>query len=221
MWQIRRSSSNLLFQWAWILLLHLNTHISGSCFENATILIHKRHILAVFTSWHYSPNRFYTTLPTISMMKLIQEFNNVDTSWYQITTVQWFEKIPYISNLVESGITFIRYARTTVNDHNNWDRCDRDRMVVWFTTIYAVSFNHLQKLWVRIPLMTIYSIQHYVINVWQWLAAGWWFSHGTPVSTTNTIDRHNIAKVLLKVDLNTIALTHNNWLTVIDIACNT
>ena len=47
------------------------------------------------------------------------------------------------------------------------------------------------------------------------------FSHGTPDSTTNTTDRHNKAKVLLKVDLNTITLTHNNWHTVIDIACNT
>jgi len=46
-------------------------------------------------------------------------------------------------------------------------RRDCDRMVVGLTTIYAISFNNLQRFWVRIPLMTIYSIQHYVINVWQ------------------------------------------------------
>jgi hypothetical protein len=28
--------------------------------------------------------------------------------------------------------------------------------------------------------------------------AGWWFSPGTPVSTTNKTDRHDIAEILLK-----------------------
>jgi len=31
-----------------------------------------------------------------------------------------------------------------------------------------------------------------------------WFSPGTPVSSTNKIDRHDITKLLLKVVLNTI-----------------
>ena len=30
----------------------------------------------------------------------------------------------------------------------------------------------------------VYSIQHYVIKVYQWLATGLWFSLGTPVSST-------------------------------------
>ena len=33
---------------------------------------------------------------------------------------------------------------------------------------------------------------------------GWWFSPGTPVSYTNTTDRHDITDILLKVALNTI-----------------
>jgi hypothetical protein len=48
----------------------------------------------------------------------------------------------------------------------------------------------------------VYLIQHYVIKVCQWLAEGWWFSSGIPVSSTNTTDRHNIAETLLKVALN-------------------
>jgi hypothetical protein len=32
---------------------------------------------------------------------------------------------------------------------------------------------------------------------------GQWFSPGTPVSSTNKADRHDIAKILLKVALNT------------------
>ena len=35
-------------------------------------------------------------------------------------------------------------------------------------------------------------------------AAGRWFSLGTPVSSTNETDRHNITEILLKVALNTI-----------------
>jgi hypothetical protein len=33
---------------------------------------------------------------------------------------------------------------------------------------------------------------------WQWHVAGRWFSPGTPVSSTNKTDRHNITEILLK-----------------------
>jgi hypothetical protein len=38
-------------------------------------------------------------------------------------------------------------------------------------------------------------------------AAGWWFSPGTSVSSTNKTDCQNITEVLLKVVLNTITVT--------------
>ena len=41
-------------------------------------------------------------------------------------------------------------------------------------------------------------------KVCQWLATGRWFSQGTPVSSTNKTDRHDISEILLKVALNTI-----------------
>jgi len=41
-------------------------------------------------------------------------------------------------------------------------------------------------------------------KVWQWLATGLWFSPGSPVSTTNKSDRHDIPDILLKVLLNII-----------------
>ena len=47
-------------------------------------------------------------------------------------------------------------------------------------------------------------------KVCQWLAACQWFSLGTPVSSTNKTDRHdiykNVTEILLKVALNTITL---------------
>ena len=42
------------------------------------------------------------------------------------------------------------------------------------------------------------------------LATGQWFSLGTPVSSTNKTDRHNIAEILLKVVINTIKQTKRN-----------
>ena len=56
------------------------------------------------------------------------------------------------------------------------------------------------KLWVWITLR--WSV---LDKVCQWLAAGQWFSPGSPVSSTNRTDRHSdIAEILLNVALNTI-----------------
>jgi hypothetical protein len=40
-------------------------------------------------------------------------------------------------------------------------------------------------------------------KICQQLVAGQWFSLGTPVSSTNKTDRHDITEILLKVALNT------------------
>jgi hypothetical protein len=36
---------------------------------------------------------------------------------------------------------------------------------------------------------------------------GWWFSPGTPVSSTNKADQYEITDIFLKLALNTITLT--------------
>jgi len=43
----------------------------------------------------------------------------------------------------------------------------------------------------------------------QLLAQGWWFSPGTPASSTTKTDRHDIAEILLKVALNTKIQIHS------------
>ena len=40
-------------------------------------------------------------------------------------------------------------------------------------------------------------------KVYQLLAHGWWFSPGTPTSSTTKTDRHDVAEICLKVALNT------------------
>ena len=55
-------------------------------------------------------------------------------------------------------------------------------------------------------------------KVCQCLVAGQWSSSGTPVSSTNKTDRHDITEIFLKVALNFITLTLNlkrqswNWI---------
>jgi len=82
-------------------------------------------------------------------------------------------------------------------------------MVVGFTTSCAISaYHHLScefesRSWRGVFDTTLCD------KVSQWLVAGRWFSSGTPVSSTNKTDRHDIAEILLKVVLNTITLTHS------------
>jgi hypothetical protein len=57
-----------------------------------------------------------------------------------------------------------------------------------------------QKLWVRTPLRRDILDATLFDQVCQCLARGWWFSPGTPVSSTNKTDCHDITEILLKVD---------------------
>ena len=55
------------------------------------------------------------------------------------------------------------------------------------------------------PLVLSYLILSMICDeVCQWFATCRWFSHDTPVSSTNKTDRLDITKILLKVALNTI-----------------
>ena len=84
----------------------------------------------------------------------------------------------------------------------------RDRMVVEFKTIYLCN-QCLSPLsfWVRIPLRRGVLETTLSDIVCQWLAAGRWFSPGTPASSLYKTDRHDITEILLRMALNTIILT--------------
>ena len=95
--------------------------------------------------------------------------------------------------LLRYSLTFIFYLRG-----RRW----RNRMVVGFTTTYAIRAYHH---WCcEFESLSGRGVQHYVIK---FVAKGRWFSPGTPVSSTNKNDRHNITEILLKVALNTIKQT--------------
>jgi hypothetical protein len=53
----------------------------------------------------------------------------------------------------------------------------------------------------------VYSIQQYVIKFVSDVRQVGFFFTGTPVSSTNKTDRHDITEILLKVALSTIIIT--------------
>jgi hypothetical protein len=79
----------------------------------------------------------------------------------------------------------------------------RGSMVVFFTTAHAISayYHYSCEFIARCALC----------NVCQWLTTCWWFSLGTPLSSTNKTDRHDIAEVAL----NTITPTIGNIIKII------
>jgi len=88
------------------------------------------------------------------------------------------------------------------------DRRGYDRMVVGFTTTCAISAYHhwsceFESRSTRGILDTTSCDK-----ICQWLATGRLFSPGTPVSSTNKTDHHDITEILLKVAFNTINQTN-------------
>ena len=79
-------------------------------------------------------------------------------------------------------------------------------VIVWGLDLQLLvqSMHITLKLWVRIPLTARYTRYNSI-----WLATGQWFYPGTPTSSTNKTNRHDISEILLKVALNTITLNPN------------
>ena len=79
-----------------------------------------------------------------------------------------------------------------------------DCLVVGFTTTYAISVYHYLSC--EFESHSWWSVLDTMVckKVCQWLATGQWFSPGTPVSSTNKIDCHDITEILLKAELNTL-----------------
>ena len=81
-------------------------------------------------------------------------------------------------------------------------------MVVRFTTTYMQSLSIAANVVSSNPAHAeVYSKQHYMIKCVSDFRQILWFSSGTPVSSTNKADRHDISEIFLKVASNTITLT--------------
>jgi hypothetical protein len=89
----------------------------------------------------------------------------------------------------------------------------------WSWSYGSLIYNYLcnqclspLKLWVWTPILCD--------KVCQWLATGRSFSPGTPVSSTDKTECHDIVKILLKVALNTINQIKSNLLWIVSINCS-
>jgi len=76
----------------------------------------------------------------------------------------------------------------------------------WIYNYLCNQYLSPQRLWVWTPLRRGVLDTTLCDKVCQWLAAGGVFFPGTPVSSTNKIDRHDITEILLKAALNTITI---------------
>jgi len=95
------------------------------------------------------------------------------------------------------------YGRQVGIRNQSMIKMDR-RMVVVYTATCAISVYYPQSCefepcsWRGVLDTTLCD------KVYQWLATGRWFPPGTPVTSTNKTDRHDITEILLKMALNTI-----------------
>ena len=69
----------------------------------------------------------------------------------------------------------------------------------WFYHYLCNQYLLPLTLWVRISLRQGALGTTLWDKACQWLATGSWFSAGTPVSSTNNTDQHDISEILLKV----------------------
>jgi len=85
-----------------------------------------------------------------------------------------------------------------------------DAVIIYGSWIHNFLCNQWlspQTLRVRIPFMRGVLDRTLCDKLCQLLATGRWFSPGTPLSSTNKTDRHDITEILLKVELDTTSLT--------------
>ena len=108
---------------------------------------------------------------------------------------------------------------------SSFSLCDHGTQLSWSHGSWIYSFLCNQcispiKLWVQIPLKRVVLDTTLCDKVCKWLAAGRWFSLGSPISSTNKTDHHDIIEILLQVALNTIAISsYCLWFKLVKIYC--
>jgi hypothetical protein len=92
-----------------------------------------------------------------------------------------------------------------INFHNYSNWIYTGSFAKFILCVYTLLCQHSPLAWwVRIPFRRGALDTTLWDKVCQWLAVGRWFSPGTPVSSTNKTDGHDITEILLRVVLNTI-----------------
>jgi hypothetical protein len=113
-----------------------------------------------------------------------------------------------VSSFVRFYCTYKAYKSSTgISKHKN---CDHDRIVVGFTATYIYSYAISAYYQKRCEFESRSWRGVIDTTLCDRIVTGRWFSLGTPVSSTNKTSRHDISEILLKVELNTVTLTHDH-----------
>ena len=147
--------------------------------------------LSFGTKWHQliliSTKDIYLWLKPKHNVKLHRRIiKAVQRSTYLLfIDIIWFDP--------KTRLTLALFIEVTVLSLELIQKCSRGPSCPW--SYGSWIYNYICNQWlsplmleVRIPIRanctTLWD------KVWQWLARGWWFSAGPPVSSTNKTDRH-------------------------------
>ena len=149
--------------------------------------------------WHWFNNHIIQACIRIGIWETI-------LIWPLITciSIQYCNNIHVLYKLLQHIFMFIDIENESyINGRGH--QCS-DCIVVYLSYPWNQCLSPL-TLWVRIPSMRGVLETTLCDQVIQGLAAGRWFSRGTPDSSTNKTDSLYITKILLKVALNLITIT--------------
>jgi hypothetical protein len=127
-------------------------------------------------------------------ISLLQDIQGHNLSVLQIERFGWLLLCPH--HWASGVLSFTHIHMRGCRGH--------DRMVVGFTTYLCNQCLSPLKVWVE-PRSWQGELDTTLCDkVCQWFVTGGWFSLGTPVSSTDKTDCHDITEILLKMALNTI-----------------
>ena len=116
-------------------------------------------------------------------------------------------KITHSRTFVVSGYCIFWQIENRLPFRNTWGSSWSWSYSSWMYNYRCNRCLSSLVLWIWIPHRKGVFDTTICDKVYQWLAIVRWYLPGTPVSSTNKTDRHDITELLFKVALNTITVT--------------
>jgi hypothetical protein len=161
------------------LVKHERQNIISLCLSPSTCLKKSRDVILTFTF----AARVSISTKTFISVTISNTFTIIST-WIRAASVCWKDK------------------RTLILIHLTEYRLNLLPLKSWSCSYGSLIYNCLCNqclsplmLWIRMSLRRCVLDTTSCDQVCQWHAAGRWFSHGTPISSTNKTDRHDIQTV--------------------------